>query len=179
VNGAIEAVKGRLNEPFPYDERNRLFRNLRDGRFEDVSAQAGDVFQLSAVGRGAAFGDIDNDGDVDVVVSNIHSPARLLINNVGTRHHWVGLRLVGRQTRRDMLGAKVQIVRKTGPALWRRSRADGSYGSANDPRVVAGLGEPTEAPTVRVYWPNGAVEEWPQVPVDRYTVLKEGEGRAR
>jgi hypothetical protein len=179
VNGAIEAVKGRLEEPFPYDERNRLFRNLRDGRFEDVSAQAGRVFQLPAVGRGAAFGDIDNDGDVDVVISNIHSPARVLINNIGTRHHWVGLRLAGRQTRRDMLGAKVQIVRKTGPALWRRARSDGSYGSANDPRVVAGLGESAEAPTVRVHWPGGAVEEWPQVPVDRYTVLKEGEGRAR
>ena len=185
ANGSIEAQKGRLSETFPYDERNLLFRNLRDGRFEDVSAQAGEVFRLSEVSRGAAFGDIDNDGDVDVVMSNVDGPARLLINNVGNRHHWVGLRLIGcdsaaRPCRsgRDMLGAKVQIVRQTGPTLWRRVRADGSYASANDPRVVVGLGESTEAPTVRVAWPNGVVEEWPHVAVDRWTVLTQGEGRA-
>jgi hypothetical protein len=179
VNGAIEAVKGRLDEPFPYDERSRLFKNLRNGQFEDVTAQAGKVLQLPAVGRGAAFGDVDNDGDVDVVISAIHGPARLLLNNIGTRHHWVGLRLLGRETRRDMLGARVQIVRKAGAALWRRARSDGSYASANDPRVIVGLGESSEAPAVRVSWPGGAVEEWAAVAVDRWTVLTEGEGRAR
>jgi enediyne biosynthesis protein E4 len=206
ANGSIEAQKGRLNETFPYDERNLLFRNLRDGRFEDVSAQAGAAFRLSEVSRGAAFGDIDNDGDVDVVISNVHGPARLLINNVGSQHHWVGLRaigcatvppLVGQTVRRvppasrgsssavlpcrpgrDMVGAKVQIVRQTGPALWRRVRADGSYASANDPRIIAGLGESTEAPTVRVSWPNGDIEEWLHVAIDRWTVLTQGEGHA-
>jgi enediyne biosynthesis protein E4 len=196
VNGAIEAIKGRLNEPFPYDERNLLFRNLRDGRFEDATARAGAVFSLSEVSRGAAFGDIDNDGDVDVVLSNVHAPARLLINNVGNRNHWAGLRLIeGRDklgpytpgavgaelasARRDMLGAKVEILRKSGPPLWRRVRTDGSYASANDPRVLAGLGESTESPTIRVHWPGGAVEEFPPVPIDRWTVVKQGEGGAR
>jgi hypothetical protein len=185
VNGGIEAVKGRLGEPFPYDERKLVFRNLGDGRFEDVTAQAGAVFARSEVSRGAAFGDLDNDGDVDAVVSSIHAPARLLINNIGTRHHWLGLKLAGRARRpppargRDMLGAKVEIVRKTAPTLWRRARADGSYASANDPRVLAGLGASTEAPTVRVTWPNGVVEEWRDVAIDRWTTLTEGEGRAR
>jgi hypothetical protein len=179
VNGAIEAVKGRVNDPFPYQERKLLFRSLRDGRFEDVTAQAGAAFEPPEVSRGAAFGDVDNDGDVDVLVSNIHAPARLLINNVGTRHHWVGVRLLGRRTGRDMLGATMQIVRKTGPALWRRARADGSYASANDPRVIVGLGESTDAPTLRVRWPSGASEDWAEVAIDRWTVLKEGEGRAR
>jgi hypothetical protein len=179
VNGAIEAVKTRLEEPFPYDERKLLFRNLRDGRFEDVTSKAGPVFELSEVGRGAALGDIDNDGDLDLVVSNIHAPARLLINNVGTRHHWIGLRLVGRDAKRDMLGARVELVRKTGPRLRRRARADGSYASSNDPRVLVGLGESADPPTVRVRWPDGRVDEWPQVPVDRWTVLTEGEGRVR
>jgi hypothetical protein len=78
-----------------------------------------------------------------------------------------------------MLGAKVQILRKTGPVLSRRVRSDGSYASANDPRVLAGLGESTEPPAVRVTWPNGAVEEFPPVAIDRWTVLKQGEGRAR
>jgi len=183
ANGSIEAQASRLNEKFPYDERLLLFRNLHDGRFENVSAQAGAVFRTSAVGRGAAFGDIDNDGDVDVVISNMQRPASLLINNVGNRHHWIGLRLTGCpsatcRSPRDMIGAKVQIVRQNGPALWRRVRADGSYASANDPRIVVGLGDSTEPPTVRVFWPNGAVEEFPRVAVDRWTVLKQAGAHA-
>jgi hypothetical protein len=186
ANGSIEAQAARLNERFPYDERMLLFRNLRDGRFENVSAQAGAGFRVSAVGRGAAFGDIDNDGDVDIVISNMHRQASLLINNVGNRHHWIGLRLIGCPSasspcrgERDMLDAKIQIVRQSGPTLWRRARADGSYASANDPRVVVGLGESTEAPTVRVFWPNGGVEDFPRVALDRWTVLKQVEGHAR
>jgi hypothetical protein len=183
ANGSIEAQAARLNEKFPYDERMLLLRNLHDGRFENVSAQAGAVFRTSAVGRGAAFGDIDNDGDVDVVISNMQRPASLLINNVGNQHHWIGLRLTGCpspacRSPRDMIGAKVQIVRQNGPTLWRRVRVDGSYASANDPRIVAGLGDSTEPPTVRVFWPNGAVEEFPRVPVDRWTVLKQGGAHA-
>ena len=173
ANGSIEAQKRRLNETFPYDERNLLFRNLRDGRFENVSAGAGAAFNASQVNRGAAFGDIDNDGDVDVVISSIHGRARLLINNIGNRRHWVGLRLIA--SGRDAIGAKVQITRQSGPDLWRRVRSDGSYASASDPRVLVGLGDSTELPTVRVYWPIGAVEEFTRVAIDRWTVLRQGE----
>ena len=181
ANGSIEAQKARLGETFPYDERSLLFRNLGNGRLEDTSSLVS-ALQQPGVGRGAAFGDIDNDGDIDIVVSNINGPARLLINNVGNKHHWIGLRLLGCpsapcRNERDMLGAKVQIVRQNGPALWRRARAEGSYASANDPRVVVGLGESTEPPTVRVFWPNGAMEEFPRVTIDRWTVLKQAERR--
>jgi hypothetical protein len=193
ANGAIEAIKERGEELFPYGERKLLFRNLRNGRFENATPQAGRVFQRSEVSRGAAFGDIDNDGDIDVVISNIHAPARLLINTVGNRKHWVGLRLLGapggaRPARagatqpvhwRDMLGARVEVIRKNAPTLWRRARSDGSYASANDPRVLVGLGDGTDPPDVRVHWPDGGVEMWSAVAVDRWTVLKQGEGRAR
>jgi hypothetical protein len=76
-----------------------------------------------------------------------------------------------------MLGARVEVIRRDGSVIWRRARSDGSYASANDPRVLVGLGMSAEPPRVRVRWPNGRVEEWPDVPVDRWTTLKEGTQR--
>lgn len=153
-----------------------LFRNLANGRFEDVTAAAGPALALSESGRGAAFGDIDNDGDVDVLVGNNSGPVQLLVNKVGSRAHWLGLRLVG-TSGRDMLGARVSVVRPGQPVLWRRARADGSYGSANDPRVLVGLGNSAAAPAVRVRWPDGSEESWDAVPVDAWTTLTQGSGR--
>ncbi len=176
VNGTIVAVNDAPPQTFPYNQRKVLFRNLRDGRFEDVTGQAGAVFKLSESGRGAAFGDIDNDGDTDVLVGNDGGRVRLLVNNLGSRNHWLGLRLVGKATGRDMLGARVAVSRD-GSTTWRRARADGSYGSANDPRVLVGLGSSTATPTVKVRWPDGDFEEWTGIPIDRWTTLKEGTGK--
>jgi enediyne biosynthesis protein E4 len=178
VNGDVvrNTVSSYKNDPFPLGQRKLLLRNT-GGRFEDVTARAGHVFDLIEAGRGAAFGDIDNDGDTDVVVANDAGPVRLLINNVGNRRHWLGLRLVGDKTDRDSLGARVVVTRSTGPTLWRRARADGSYASANDPRVLVGLGDSTEAPRIRVIWPSGRAEEWASVAIDRYTTLREGQGK--
>ena len=175
VNGAIEAIDGRGDHPFPYDETNLLFRNLGTGRFEDATARAGAALRLSEISRGAAFGDVDNDGDTDVVVSNNSGRARLFVNEVGNRNHWLGLRLTGRSTGRDMLGARVAVLR-TGEATWRHVHTDGSYASAHDPRVLVGLGRSAEAPVVRVIWPSGRVEEWNDLPIDGYSTLVEGEG---
>jgi hypothetical protein len=180
VNGLVKLDLNVLSaeNPWPYQQRNQLLRNLGTGRFEDVTGRAGAALALKEVSRGAAFGDIDNDGDTDVLVANSGGSARLLINGIGSRNHWIGLRLVGANTTpRDMLGARVAIVRPDGPTLWRRARADGSYASANDPRVLVGLGASASAPRVRVIWPSGRTEEWNDVPVDRYTTLVEGGSR--
>ncbi len=165
------------DNPFALQQRNQVFRNRGGARFEDVTERAGAAFALSEVSRGAAFGDVDNDGDTDVLIANGAGPVRLLVNEVGQRRRWIGLRLVGREVPRDMLGARVEVMLPDGSTRWRRARTDGSYASANDPRVVVGLGESDGPPRVRVTWPGGSVEEWAGVPVDRYTTLTEGDGR--
>jgi hypothetical protein len=177
VNGAVSLKPARSNHRSPYDERKGLFRNPGNGRFEDVTGRAGPVFGLSEVSRGASFGDIDNDGDTDVLVTNNGGPPRLLVNNVGSRRHWLGLRVVNQSLRRDMIGARVAVTRADGRTLWRRARSDGSYASANDPRVLVGLGESADPVRVRVVWPDGRTEEWTAVPADRWTTLTQGTGR--
>ena len=167
------------HNPFALDQRNQVFRNLGGERFEDATDRAGAVFELSEVSRGAAFGDVDNDGDTDVLVTNAAGPARLLLNQAGDRRGWLGLRLVGRGAPRDALGARVEVVRADGVTVRRRARADGSFASANDPRVLAGLGASGAPALVRVVWPDGGVEEWTDVPAGRYTTLTQGGGTPR
>ena len=111
-----------------------------------------------------------------MLIANGAGPVRLLVNEIGQLRHWIGLRLVGSGTSRDMLGARVEVALADGSTRWRRARADGSYASANDPRVIVGLGESASSPRVRVTWPGGVVEEWVDLPVDRYATLTEGAG---
>ena len=177
VNGRVQAADGDTHGPFPLEQSKLLFRSLGNGRFEDVSVKAGGAFQVADVSRGAAFGDIDNDGDPDVVVGNDAGPTRLLINNVGQRSHWIGVRAVGSSAKRDMLGARVEVFRPDGTTLTRRARSDGSYASANDPRVLVGLGTIATPIRVRIRWPGGALDEWPSVPVDQWSTLSEGGGQ--
>lgn len=192
VNGAVQTIQAlaQAHDPFPLHQPKQLFRRVTGGRFEDVSQAAGAALHVSDVSRGAAFGDIDNDGDTDVVIANNNGPARLLINNIGSRSHWLGLRLVGqgsptaavrhvtgRPPVRDMLGARIEVTLPDGTRRWRRARADGSYASSNDPRVLLGLGSSRGPATVRVRWPDGSEESWTNVVGDRYTTLVQGRGR--
>jgi len=195
VNGAVTSIESlvKANDPFPLRQKKQLLRNLGNGQFEDVTARAGAVFEQASVARGAAFGDLDNDGDTDVVVGSNNGPVQLLINEIGNRNHWIGVRVVsaadgGRAAAgpsatavKDAVGARVGVTRADGAGggktVWRRARADGSYASANDPRVLVGLGGSVNAVKVRVVWPDGKAEEWSDVPVDRYTTFKEGTGK--
>lgn len=174
VNGAVQLLPElmRKGDPYPLGQPKQLFRNQGNGSFTEVIEQAGPNFQLLEVSRGAAFGDVDNDGDTDVLVTNNNGPVRLLLNEPGNRNHWLGLRLVDK-TGRDVLGASVEVVVTKNKTLRRRVRTDGSYLSANDPRVLVGLGSATRVEAVRVRWPDGSSDELRAPQVDRYTTIKQ------
>ncbi len=178
VNGAVTRIQKQIanGDVHPLHQVNQLFANRGEGRFEEVTADAGLVFTLSEVSRGAAFGDIDNDGDTDVIISNNAQPARLLLNQTGNKSSWLGLRLVDQGGGRDMYGARAVIDRASRTPLWRRVSADGSYAAANDSRLLFGLGEDTERQNVTVYWPDGTVEQWTGLEARRYHVLRQGSG---
>jgi hypothetical protein len=182
-NGAVNLVgaMGTGEGLGPYAQPDLLFRNQGGGRFTDVSGEAGAAFRTPRVSRGAAFGDVDNDGDTDILVVDTDAPARLLVNETGSRNPWLGLRLVGKvpggKLDRDLLGARAEVIRKSASSLRRRAATDGSYASAGDPRVVVGLGNASEVTGVRVFWPDGLVEIFPAPPLRTYTTLVRGTGK--
>ena len=177
ANGAVNIVEKQRGEKFPFRMRNQLFRNTGAGRFEETSKAGGPAFDRAEIGRGAAFGDIDNDGDVDVVVTNNNGPVRLLLNQAGTRHHWLQVRLQQAQGNRFGFGAWIGVERAGRPTLWRRVRTDGSYLSAGDARVHVGLGTSSQVAAVSVLWPDGVRERWTDVQVDRVVTLRRGTGK--
>ena len=170
VNGTVQIVEGlrQAGDPFPMHQKKLLLRNAGGGRFEDVTARAGAAFALSEVGRGLAVGDVDNDGDIDLLIGNNNGRPRLLMNQTSVGKHWLGMKLA--------VGARVEVRGAKG-SVWRRARADGSYASANDPRVLAGLGDDAGPVSVRVRWPSGRTEMFADVSVDRYVTLTEGTGQ--
>ena len=176
ANGAVHVIEKlvRAEDPLPLHQTKQLLRNLGNGRYEETTASAGPAFGLSEVGRGLAVGDLDNDGAIDFVVSNNNGRLRVFHNRVGAAADWIGLRLL--TGRRDAYGARVELRRKGAPTLWRRSRADGSYLSANDPRVLLGLGKASEIEALIVHWPDGSRERFAPPPLRKYSTLVQGQG---
>ncbi len=176
-NGAVTIEQSLLGSAYPFHQRNQLFRGLGNEGFEDVSGLAGPALELSEVSRGAAFADIDRDGDIDIVVSNNNGPLRLLLNQVGSRRHWLQLRLEGVHSNRDGLGARVAVVRYGHSPLWRRPPRAGSYLTASDVSVHFGLGDDSAIEGVGVLWPSGRREIWKNVRADAHAHFREGEGQ--
>jgi hypothetical protein len=172
--------------PPPGEVRQRplLLRNARrpgdsphEVGFEDVSARAGPYFQARHLGRGAAVGDLDNDGRADIVLNPINEPAVVLHNRHDSGHHWLGVALVGRPYR-DAVGARLELE-VGGRTLVRAAKGGGSYLSSGDRRVIFGLGPAAAVGCLSVRWPSGKTQTWQGLAVDRYWALTEGEAQAR
>jgi len=151
-----------------------LFRNLGNGKFEQLVEEAGPALMERHSSRGIAFGDIDNDGDIDVVVWNRNEPPSLLRNDLKSSNHWLQLRLTGTQSNRAAIGATVTVLfagRKQIQAVLSQS----GFTSASDPRLHFGLGKAKTAEVV-VRWPTGIREGFPVPAVDRVLTLVEGSG---
>jgi hypothetical protein len=179
TNGRVVFPPGAdlARDPYPMEEPSQLFQNLGAGTFRDASAEAGAELASPLVGRGLATGDVDNDGDADVLITGNSGPARLYVNRVGQRRAWMGLRLVEGDPPRDVPGALAIVVLDDGRRLRRRVGADGSYLSASDPRVLFGLGDAAAVRRVLVRWPDGRLEEFAPPAPRSYATLRRGAGR--
>jgi hypothetical protein len=181
VSGTVKKIPAQVQagDPLPLKQRGQIFHNLGNGHFAEVTGAALGPLARPDVRRGAAFGDLDNDGDTDVVVASNNGRLEVLVNQVGQRRRWLGLRLVGGPTGkpgRDMLGARVEAALADGRVLVRHVHTDGSYLSANDPRVLLGLGAAGAVREVRVAWPDGRHERFSGLAASRYTTIREGTG---
>ena len=178
ANGSIMQAAKPSGDPFPYGERNQLFRN--DGKgFRDVSREAGPELERVEVSRAAAFGDVDNDGDTDILLANCNGPVRLLLNQAGQDRDWLRVELEGVTVNRSALGARVAAEWMDGrKAMWRRVAVDGSYLSSSDPRVLFGLGDGPAPDSVLVVWPDGSRERFSVEGVRRTLRLRQGAGAA-
>jgi hypothetical protein len=179
ANGAVTIVESMRGNPYPYAQKNLLFHNEGKGRrFQATNHVAGPASQLFEVGRGAVFGDVDNDGAVDILVTNNNGPVRLLRNQIGCQQHWLQVRLEGVKSNRFGIGARVGVLRDGEEPLWRRVHTDASYLSASDVRVHFGLGANPHLKSVLVYWPDGSKEAWDNIQPDKILALRQGSGRS-
>lgn len=181
ANGAVRVIETRRGEDpaYPLQEPDLVFRNRGGEGFENVTGPLREALGPPAVGRGAAFGDVNNDGRPDLLVCNSHDAPRLYRNDGARGRAWLGARLTTGDPPRDAIGAIAAILRDGEPGPLRRVATDGSYLSASDPRVVFGLGDDAaEELDLLVTWPDGSRERFPAVPTNAYTTLQQGEGEA-
>jgi hypothetical protein len=173
VNGHVYPEVDSLKSEAGYKQPKVVYRNLGNGRFADVSDRLGPPVTTPKAGRGAAFADLDNDGDVDIVVNNIHdAPDLFRLDRSGARH-WLSLKLVGTRSNRSAIGALVRVITPDGEQR-QEVRGGGSYFSQNDLRLHFGLGDAAMVQRVVVRWPNGDEETWTGLSGDRLQTLREG-----
>jgi hypothetical protein len=173
ANGHVYPEADRIGGQHSYEQPKLLYRNLGNGRFEDVSLRAGPGLLLKKAARGAAFGDLFNTGQLDVVVNNMHDSPTLLHNCVSPAGHSLLLELVGTRSNRSAIGARVTVY-VAGRRLVDEVRSGGSFCSQNDLRIHVGLGARSRADRIEVAWPSGAADTIAGVDADQLVVIREG-----
>ena len=176
ANGHVYPEVDRFRVGSRYAQRKQLFRNVGKGRFRDVTDEVGGGLLIEKSSRGAAFGDIDNDGDIDALVVNMNDRPTLLRNDSETGNHWITLKLAGKSPNRDAVGARVRLE-DGGVIQVAEVRTGGSYLSHNDMRVHFGLGRRTIVPPVTVSWPDGTRERFEGLAPDIIQTIRQGQGR--
>ena len=172
VNGHVFPEVDRLVSAIRYKNPVILYRNTGKGQFEDVSATSGPALLEVHSSRGAAFGDIDNDGSVEVVVNNQNEPPSLLKQSAGRINHWIVLQLTGTRSNRSAIGARV-AVKVAGRTQRDEVRSGGSYLSQNDLRLHFGLGPADEVKQIEILWPSGLRQTMEHVKADRVVLIRE------
>lgn len=161
----------KTNTYLTYLQPPLLMRNTGKG-FVNISATAGQPFSKPLAARGAAFGDLDNDGDTDIIMCVVEG-APVILRNEGTRNHWLGISLAGAKYNREGLGARITLTDASGRQQTQEVTRAGSYLSSNDPRALFGLGVATSLKSIEIRWPKGSIQRIPNPPLDRYLTIKE------
>ncbi len=174
VNGHIEDAINRVQKHVNYAQPPHLFRNLGKGKFREVTGSMGKAFAAARVGRGAAYADIDNDGDLDLVVTTNGGPA-VLFRNEGGKNHSLRVRLVGVRSNRNGIGAFVKVT-AGGEKQWLMLRSGSSYLSQSELVLTFGLGKLIKVQTLEVHWPSGHVDRLKNIAADQLIIVKEGQG---
>ena len=175
ANGHVLDNIQRYHADTTYAEPKLMFRNTGHGIFQNVSEQLGSDFQLPRVSRGAAIADFDNDGDLDILVSNNGQPPQLLRNDGGNSNHWLQIFLIGTRSNRDAVGARVKVT-ASDLVLYDERKGGMSYQSAQDPRLHFGLGQRRTVEEVEIKWPSGALTKLTNLKSDQILAIEEGKG---
>lgn len=173
ANGHIDEEIGRVQPKVQYKQSPLLFRNLGQSKFADVTKQMGPEFQRPIVARGAAYADIDHDGDLDVLMTTNHGPAYLFRNDTAARNHWITVKLTGTKSNRSALGAIVRVQSQQGKQ-WRMVHSGSSYCSQSDLALTFGIGKDTAIAAIEVEWPSGAKQRLTNVKPDQTLNITEG-----
>jgi enediyne biosynthesis protein E4 len=178
VNGHVYPEVEKLTTEAGYPQRKVLYQNQRNGSFKDLSEKVGGPLVDPTASRGAAFGDFDNDGDVDVVINPVNDFPVLLRTDSAANNNWISVKLIGVKSNRDGVGARIK-VEADGRTRIDEVRSGGSYYSQNDMRVHFGLGKAVKAQTIEAQWPSGAVDTLKDVAAGQVIFIKEGAGQIK
>ncbi|MDQ3802606.1 MAG: CRTAC1 family protein [Acidobacteriota bacterium] len=177
VNGHVYPEVARLAAEAGYAQRKVLYRNAGNGRFLDISEKVGGAVTDPTPARGCAFGDYDNDGDVDILINPVNAYPELLRAEPGTKNNWLTIKLVGTKSNRDGIGARVRVVTADAAQI-DEVRSGGSYYSQNDLRVHFGVGEHRKVKAVEIRWPSGQTDALGETAVNQFITVKEGSTKA-